>query len=217
MCGIVGYVGPRDATGLLLEGLHRLEYRGYDSAGIAVLYRPSRGGDTELRVHRTAGRVDDLAAGLPSRFRGSPGIGHTRWATHGEPTTANAHPHTDTSGRVAVVHNGIVENADELRAKLAADGVVTTSETDTEVVAHLVAAALDDGATDLEHAVRRALTHVVGTYGLAVVDVRYPDRVVVARNGSPVLLGIGEREMFVASDVAAVAAHTRQVVHLDDG
>ncbi len=221
MCGIVGYVGPRDATGLLLEGLHRLEYRGYDSAGLAVLHRPGgrsrAGAQAELRVHKTAGRVDDLAATLPARFKGSPGIGHTRWATHGEPTMVNAHPHTDASGRIAVVHNGIVENADELRAQLAATGVETVSETDTEVVAHLVAAAYDDGAPDLEQAVRRALARVVGTYGLAVVDARHPDRIVVARNGSPVLLGIGEKEMFVASDVSAVAAHTRSVVHLDDG
>ncbi|TCK20639.1 glutamine--fructose-6-phosphate transaminase (isomerizing) [Pseudonocardia endophytica] len=216
MCGIVGYVGPRDATGPLLEGLHRVEYRGYDSAGVAVLHR-RRGQDAELRVHRTAGRVDDLEASLPARWRGTPGIGHTRWATHGEPTVANAHPHTDVSGRIAVVHNGIVENADELREKLAADGVVTTSDTDTEVIAHLVAAAFDDGAPDLEQAVRRALSRVVGTYGLAVLDAGHPDRVVVARNGSPVLLGIGEREMFVASDVSAVAAHVSQVVYLDDG
>ncbi len=219
MCGIVGYVGPRDATGLLLEGLHRVEYRGYDSAGVAVLHRPggrSRGA-AELKVHRTAGRVDDLEASLPARWKGTPGIGHTRWATHGEPTTGNAHPHTDASGRIAVVHNGIVENADELREHLAADGVTTVSDTDTEVVAHLVAAAFDDGAPDLEQAVRRALARVVGTYGLAVLDERFPDRIVVARNGSPVLLGIGEREMFVASDASAVAAHVRQVVHLDDG
>jgi glucosamine--fructose-6-phosphate aminotransferase (isomerizing) len=194
-----------------------VEYRGYDSAGVAVLHRAGRRGDAELRVHRTAGRVDDLAASLPARWKGTPGIGHTRWATHGEPTRENAHPHTDASGRIAVVHNGIVENADELRAGLAAAGVTTVSDTDTEVVAHLVAAAFDDGAPDLEQAVRRALARVVGTYGLAVLDARHPDRIVVARNGSPVLLGIGEREMFVASDASAVAAHVRQVVHLDDG
>jgi glucosamine--fructose-6-phosphate aminotransferase (isomerizing) len=211
MCGIVGYVGPQDATPILIEGLGRLEYRGYDSAGIAI---DGRGG---LKVRKVSGRVADLAADLPARFKGSPGIGHTRWATHGEPTPENAHPHTDMAGRIAVVHNGIIENADELRAKLVADGVEFTSQTDTETVAHLVAAAFKAGAADLEQAVRTALRQVVGAYGLAVLDAEHPDRIVVARNGSPVLLGVGEKEMFVASDVAALVGYTRQVVYLDDG
>jgi len=211
MCGIVGYVGPQDATPILIEGLGRLEYRGYDSAGIAI---DARGG---LKVRKVSGRVADLAADLPARFKGSPGIGHTRWATHGEPTPENAHPHTDMAGRIAVVHNGIIENADELRAKLVADGVEFTSQTDTETVAHLVAAAFAAGAEDLEQAVRTALRQVVGAYGLAVLDAEHPDRIVVARNGSPVLLGVGEKEMFVASDVAALVGYTRQVVYLDDG
>ncbi|MGI9002120.1 MAG: glutamine--fructose-6-phosphate transaminase (isomerizing) [Pseudonocardia sp.] len=211
MCGIVGYVGAQDATPILLEGLGRLEYRGYDSAGLAV------GTRSGLKVRKVSGRVADLAAELPARFKGSPGIGHTRWATHGEPSEENAHPHTDTTGRIAVVHNGIIENADELRAKLAADGVELTSQTDTETVAHLVAAAFAAGAADLEQAVRQALHNVVGAYGLAVLDAEHPDRIVVARNGSPVLLGVGEREMFVASDVAALIGYTRQVVYLDDG
>ncbi|NYI04356.1 glutamine--fructose-6-phosphate transaminase (isomerizing) [Allostreptomyces psammosilenae] len=231
MCGIVAYIGPRGATGVLLEGLQRLEYRGYDSAGVAVA---ARGG---LRVRKVKGRVADLAAALPAeraaeaadpagggsaRGRGrkaralSVGIGHTRWATHGEPNDVNAHPHLDGSGRIAVVHNGIIENADALRAKLTADGVVFASETDTEVLAHLIAAAAGEGV-ELEEAVRSALTHVVGTYGLAVLDATRPDRVVVARNGSPIVLGIGEKEMFAASDVAALVQYTRQVVHLDDG
>ena len=211
MCGIVGYIGAQDAAPILLEGLGRLEYRGYDSAGVAVI---SRSG---LKVRKSQGRVADLAAGLPARFKGAPGIGHTRWATHGEPTEENAHPHTDTDGRIAVVHNGIIENADELRAKLIADGVEFVSQTDTEVVPHLIAAAFAAGAPDLEHAVSQALRHVVGAYGIAVVDAETPDRIVVARNGSPVLLGVGEREMFVASDVAALVGYTRQVVYLDDG
>ena len=211
MCGIVGYVGPQDAAPILLEGLGRLEYRGYDSAGIAVI---SRGG---LKVRKVSGRVADLAADLPARFKGSPGIGHTRWATHGEPTPENAHPHVDTSGRIAVVHNGIIENADELRAKLTADGVEFSSQTDTETVAHLVAAAFAAGAADLEQAVRQALRQVIGAYGLAIMDAEHPDRIVVARNGSPVLLGVGDKEMFVASDVAALIGYTRQVVYLDDG
>ncbi|HLU54208.1 MAG TPA: glutamine--fructose-6-phosphate transaminase (isomerizing) [Pseudonocardia sp.] len=211
MCGIVGYVGPQDAAPILLEGLGRLEYRGYDSAGIAVR------GRNGLKVRKVSGRVAELAADLPPRFKGSPGIGHTRWATHGEPSETNAHPQTDTAGRIAVVHNGIIENADELRAKLAADGVEFASQTDTETVAHLVAAAFAAGAEDLEQAVRQALRQVVGAYGLAILDAEHPDRIVVARNGSPVLLGVGEKEMFVASDVAALIGYTRQVVYLDDG
>jgi glutamine---fructose-6-phosphate transaminase (isomerizing) len=207
VCGIVAYVGGRDSVPVLLEGLARLEYRGYDSAGIAVL---SRGGD--LRVRKAKGRVAELAADVPARLKGSPGIGHTRWATHGEPSDENAHPHA--CGPIAIVHNGIIENADELRAKLAATGAQFASETDSELVAHLIAAAPGD---DLEEAVRLALKQVVGTYGLAVIDTRSPDRIVVARNGSPVLLGIGDKEMFAASDVAALVRYTRQVVHLDDG
>jgi glucosamine--fructose-6-phosphate aminotransferase (isomerizing) len=210
MCGIVGYVGARDAVPTLLEGLGRLEYRGYDSAGVTVA---ARGG---LRTHKAKGRVDGLAATLPARFTGRTGIGHTRWATHGEPSDANAHPHTDTAGRIAVVHNGIIENAKELRGKLAADGVAFASETDSEVLAHLVAA-IAATTDDLAEAVRLALGQVVGTYGIAVLDAERPDRVVAARNGSPVILGIGEREMYVASDLAALVRHTQQVVHLEDG
>jgi glutamine---fructose-6-phosphate transaminase (isomerizing) len=211
MCGIVGYIGAQEAAPILLEGLGRLEYRGYDSAGVAVV------GRSGLKIHKSQGRVADLAAGLPARFKGAPGIGHTRWATHGEPTAENAHPHTDAAGRIAVVHNGIIENADELRAKLVVDGVEFTSQTDTEVVPHLIAAAFAAGAPDLEHAVCQALRQVVGAYGIAVLSADHPDRIVVARNGSPVLLGVGEREMFVASDVAALVGYTRQVVYLDDG
>src|SRR3954454_21248789 len=211
MCGIVGYIGAQDAAPILLEGLGRLEYRGYDSAGVAAVTKSG------LKIRKSQGRVADLVAGLPARFKGAPGIGHTRWATHGEPTEENAHPHTDAAGRIAVVHNGIIENADELRAKLTVDGVEFTSQTDTEIVAHLIAAAFTAGATDLEQAVRQALRQCVGAYGLAVLDAENPDRIVVARNGSPVLLGVGEKEMFVASDVAALIGHTRQVVYLDDG
>jgi glucosamine--fructose-6-phosphate aminotransferase (isomerizing) len=208
MCGIVGYVGRRDAVPILIEGLHRLEYRGYDSAGVAVCARGA------LRVHKRAGRLRELEASLPARLRGSPGIAHTRWATHGAPTDANAHPQLDPSGRVAVVHNGILENAAALRAALEAEGYAFRSETDTEVLAVLIAAS---PATSLEARVRGALARVEGTYGLAVLDAQEPDRLVVARHGSPVTLGLGEREMFVASDVAALVRHTREVVHLDDG
>jgi glutamine---fructose-6-phosphate transaminase (isomerizing) len=208
MCGIVGYIGKRDAAPILLEGLHRLEYRGYDSAGIAI----ARNG--RLRLAKCKGRVRELEGLLPERFKGSPGIAHTRWATHGEPSDRNAHPHCDGADRVAVVHNGIIENAAALRARLTAEGVVFRSETDTEVLAHLIAAMPE---SPLEDAVRMALRLVSGTYGLAVLDAARPDTLVVARNGSPVVLGIGEREMFVASDPAALVRHTRSVVHLDDG
>ncbi|MFF7993995.1 glutamine--fructose-6-phosphate transaminase (isomerizing) [Kitasatospora xanthocidica] len=211
MCGIVAYIGPKDATPFLLEGLARLEYRGYDSAGVAVT---GRSGGVKLR--KVKGRVADLAAAVPARFKGTTGIGHTRWATHGVPSDANAHPHLDNAERIAVVHNGIIENADELRAKLAADGAVFRSETDTEVLAHLIAAHLTEGG-ELEDAVRAALHRVVGTYGIAVLDGEQPDRIVVARNGSPIVLGIGEKEMFAASDVSALVRYTRQVVHLEDG
>jgi glucosamine--fructose-6-phosphate aminotransferase (isomerizing) len=208
MCGIVGYVGQQDAVPLLTAGLHRLEYRGYDSAGVAVL---TRGG---LRVHKVAGKIRALETTVPKRMKGSVGVGHTRWATHGAPTEDNAHPHTDCSGHLALVHNGIIENAATLRAELVARGHAFRSETDTEVLAHLIEAAED---ATLEQRVRRALAAVRGTYGVAIVDDRTPDRIVVARNGSPVVLGVGEREMFVASDVAALVRHTQKVVHLDDG
>ncbi|WP_042372655.1 glutamine--fructose-6-phosphate transaminase (isomerizing) [Streptacidiphilus neutrinimicus] len=211
MCGIVAYIGGKDAAPILLEGLARLEYRGYDSAGVAVT-----GKTGALRLVKKKGRVADLAAAVPARFKGTTGIGHTRWATHGEPSDANSHPHLDGAERFAVVHNGIIENAEELRAKLEGEGVVFASETDTEVLAHLIAAHAKD-ADELEDAVRGALARVVGTYGIAVLDAERPDRIVVARNGSPIVLGIGEKEMFAASDVAALVRYTRQVVHLDDG
>ncbi|MBO3752893.1 glutamine--fructose-6-phosphate transaminase (isomerizing) [Streptosporangiaceae bacterium NEAU-GS5] len=210
MCGIVAYVGPKDAAPILLEGLQRLEYRGYDSAGLAVV-----NGKT-LKTRKVKGRVADLAAAMPARFKGGLGIGHTRWATHGVPSDLNAHPHVDADERIAVVHNGIIENAAELRRKLEADGVVFASETDTEVLAHLIARTADE-TSSLEDAVRLALKSVVGTYGIAVVDAQRPGEVVVARNGSPIVLGIGEKEMFAASDVAALIRYTRQVVHLEDG
>ncbi len=207
MCGIVGYVGRQDAVPVLVEGLARLEYRGYDSAGVAVVKNGS------LRMHKAEGKVRGLAAGLPKRLTGPTGIAHTRWATHGEPSDRNAHPHLDASGRIAVVHNGILENAADLREELEDAGVTFASDTDTEVLAHLIALA----DTDLESAVRAALARVEGTYGLAVLDAREPGRIIAARNGSPVILGIGDKEMFVASDVAALVRHTHQVAYLDDG
>jgi glutamine---fructose-6-phosphate transaminase (isomerizing) len=210
MCGIVGYVGGQQAAPLLLEGLGRLEHRGYDSAGLAVL----GGGRERLRVAKRAGRVRDLAERLPKRFAGKVGVGHTRWATHGPANDVNAHPHTDAGGEVAVVHNGIIDNAAALRAELAGAGVELVSDTDTEVLAHLVGRS---GADTLEGKVAEALARVEGTYGLAVVHAAYPDRIVVARNGSPLIVGIGEHEMFVASDLAALVRYTTRVAHLDDG
>jgi glucosamine--fructose-6-phosphate aminotransferase (isomerizing) len=212
MCGIVGYIGRRPALPILIEGLHQLEYRGYDSAGVA-LAQPDA-----LSVSKRQGRVRDLEAVLPSSrsraAKATAGIAHTRWATHGEPSDRNAHPHTDGSGRIAIVHNGIIENAEALRARLIADGVTFTSDTDSEVLAHLIAAM---PANSLVDAVRAALRLVTGAWGLAVIDASRPDSIVVARNGSPVAIGIGEREMFVASDPAALVRYTKSVVHLDDG
>ena len=208
MCGIVGYIGNQNAAPLLIEGLSRLEYRGYDSAGIAVL------GGRGAQVFRSVGRVRDLEASLPRRLAGKVGIGHTRWATHGPATEDNAHPQTSEDRRISVVHNGIIDNAAALRERLDARGVKFTSETDTEVIAHLVARS---EASTLEGAVLDVLSRITGTYAIAVLDERHPDRLVVARNGSPLILGVGDREMFVASDLAALVRHTTSVVHLDDG
>jgi glutamine---fructose-6-phosphate transaminase (isomerizing) len=208
MCGLVGYVGSQKAGPILLEGLSRLEHRVYDSAGIAVL------GAKGTQVCRKVGRVRDLESFLPKRLTGKVGIGHTRWATYGPVTEENAHPHTSEDGRISVVHNGIIDNAASLRERLAAKGVAFTSETDTEVIAHLVALSAAD---TLEGSVLDALSRVTGTYALAVIDERHPDRVVAARNGSPLILGVGDHEMFVASDLAALVRHTTSVVELDDG
>ncbi|CCH30032.1 glutamine--fructose-6-phosphate transaminase (isomerizing) [Actinosynnema sp. NPDC047251] len=204
MCGIVGYVGARDATQLLLEGLHRLEYRGYDSAGIAVA-------GAGLHLVKTAGRVADLRRVVPDDVAGTVGIAHTRWATHGEPTDRNAHPHV--AGRIAIVHNGVFENSERLRRQLTEDGVALASDTDSEVLAHLVARST---AATLEDAVREALGQVEGTYGVIVMDADRPGELVAARRGSPVVLGVGEHEMLVASDVTALVRFTQQVIYLDD-
>lgn len=208
MCGIVGYIGPKDCVPILLEGLARVEYRGYDSTGIAII-----SGGT-IKVHKKKGKLREMEATLPKRLSAKVGIGHTRWATHGEPSDANAHPHLDTAGHLALIHNGIIENATELRASLEAQGIVFRSETDTEVLVHLLSLA-EPG--DLEDRLRAVLALVVGTYGIAVIDANQPDRIVVARNGSPVIIGIGDKEMFVASDVSAIVRHTQQVIHLEDG
>jgi glutamine---fructose-6-phosphate transaminase (isomerizing) len=209
MCGIVGYIGPRQAAGLLLEGLRRLEYRGYDSAGIAVVN--GRG----LQIMKAAGKLSVLEGQLNDDMpKGTIGIGHTRWATHGAPTTTNAHPHTDQSGRIAVIHNGIIENSGAIRKALEQRGHTFKSDTDTEVLAHLVGEFYEG---NLEEAVANALRDVEGAYGLAFISSEEPGVLVAARNGSPLLVGVGENEWFVASDASPLLQHTRSVVYLDDG
>ena len=209
MCGIIGYVGPRQCAELIIDGLRRLEYRGYDSAGIAVLK------DGVLETRRAAGKLDRLASALAVEpLAGTTGIGHTRWATHGAPTEQNAHPHR--AGGVVVVHNGIIENHLELKHALIAEGRQFTSETDTEIVAHLVCRERERGLA-LPEAVRQALTHVHGAYAIAVLDEATPDMVVAAKNASPLVVGLGDGENFLASDIPAILAHTRRMVFLDEG
>jgi glucosamine--fructose-6-phosphate aminotransferase (isomerizing) len=213
MCGIVGYVGSKKAGPILLQGLKRLEYRGYDSAGMAVL-----DGDSGLHVVKRPGKISQLQAALRDEpLHGSCGIAHTRWATHGAPNRVNAHPHLAGNGEIALVHNGIIENAAALKVRLESMGCVFVSETDTEALAHLVDRMWPEGGT-LEDAVAEALRLVEGAYGIAVISSRDPDKIVVARNGSPLLVGVGRNgEMLAGSDAAAVIAHTREVVYLNDG
>ena len=213
MCGIVGYIGPRTATPLLIEGLKRLEYRGYDSAGVVL-----QNGGATLEMRKAAGKISMLEAAVErAPVHGTVGIAHTRWATHGAPNECNAHPHTDCTDSIALVHNGIIENATPLRQMLEDQGHIFKSETDTEVLAHLIEASLgDDGAT-LEEAVIECLHMVEGTYGIAVLSTRDRDKIVAARKGSPLLIGVGEGEYYVASDVSAILEHTRNVIYLDDG
>src|SRR5918994_63897 len=210
MCGIVGYVGPRDAAPILLEGLRRLEYRGYDSAGIALL---TEAGD--VFVEKKAGKLTNLTehlnGGAPA---GHQGIAHTRWATHGRPNDLNAHPHTDCSGRLALIHNGIIENYRELKDRLQAGGHRFTSETDTEVLAHLIEEAYDG---DLVDAVRTALKEVRGAYAIGVMHHDHPDRIVGARMNVPLIVGLGQGEAFLARDVPAILEHTKNVVILQEG
>ncbi len=209
MCGIVGYVGHRDAVPLILDGLRRLEYRGYDSAGLAVV----RNGEIVRR--RSAGKLCNLAASLAQEpLAGEWGLGHTRWATHGRPTEENAHPHLDCTGRIVVVHNGIIENHLELKTRLAAEGHRFVTQTDTEVVAHLVES-LYRGS--LEEATRSALAQVQGVYALVLMHRDEPHRLVAARMGPPLVIGFGEREHYVASDIPALLPHTRQFLFLGDG
>jgi len=213
MCGIVGYVGPRDATPIILEGLKRLEYRGYDSAGLAVVQA-----DGAIGVRREAGKLSGLVEMVAADpVNGHIGIGHTRWATHGEPSRRNAHPHVGVTGEVAAVHNGIIENFLPLRQELEAEGRRFASETDSEVVVHLVEAYMAGGA-DLERAVRQALTHIKGANAFVFLSSREPDKLVTARigNAGGITVGVGDGEMFIASDIPAILEHTRDMIFIED-
>jgi glucosamine--fructose-6-phosphate aminotransferase (isomerizing) len=208
MCGIFGYLGGRAASPLLLEGLRRLEYRGYDSAGIAIL-------NSEITLKKCIGRVADLESIVPNELPGNIGIAHTRWATHGGVTDANAHPHMSEDGKIAIIHNGIIENSRALRNWLTAEGIILQSDTDSEVLAHLIHRAAEDGLSPVD-SVRRALSHTRGTWGLCALFAE--ERIIVcARNGSPLVIGIGDGESFVASDPHALSPHTQQVMFLEDG
>ncbi len=211
MCGIIGYVGTKPVVSVLLDGLKRLEYRGYDSAGIAVV------ADGQLELRRTSGKLSNLEVAIQQApLTGSYGIGHTRWATHGRPTEENAHPHRDASGRVVVVHNGIIENYLSLKRALEREGHAFVTQTDTEVIAHLIGKYRQAGLT-LADAVRQAVAELSGMFALAVISADEPDTIVAARLGPPVIIGLGQQENFVASDVTAILQHTREVVFLEDG
>jgi glucosamine--fructose-6-phosphate aminotransferase (isomerizing) len=208
MCGIVGYIGKKEAAPILLNGLKRLEYRGYDSAGIAIMNGKGP------QVIKEVGKILNLENAINSTtIKGTIGIGHTRWATHGEPNRVNAHPHWDGSGDIVVIHNGIIENYASLKTMLTEKGHIFKSETDTEILAHLIQEFYE---TDMEEAIRQALHEVEGTYGLAVMSKNEPDKIFVARKGSPIVIGIGKGEYFVASDVTPLISHTRDVFYLED-
>lgn len=215
MCGIVGYIGYRDAYPILIKGLHRLEYRGYDSAGVALL-----AGDHKMNIYKSKGKVSNLEESAASKdISGHIGIAHTRWATHGEPSTLNAHPHVSQNGRLALVHNGIIENYSNLKTFLEGKGFSFKSSTDTEVLVQLIQFIQDEYAKDLEGAVVSALRRVTGAYAIAVVDKENPDKIVVARKSSPLVVGIGEdlKEFFLASDALPIVEYTKQMVYLNDG
>ncbi|NUM80410.1 glutamine--fructose-6-phosphate transaminase (isomerizing) [bacterium] len=210
MCGIIGYVGKRNVLPIIMNGLKRMEYRGYDSAGLAIIE------DDHLEIRKSAGKLSELENIVKTeKFRGTVGIGHTRWATHGVPNTNNAHPHIGDRGDIAIIHNGIIENYAALKIELQKKGHSFHTDTDTETVVHLIEEFYEN-SNDLETAVREALLCVKGTYGIAVVSARDPYKIVVARHGSPLVLGQGNDEFFAASDASAIVAHTRQVVYLED-
>jgi len=208
MCGIVGYIGENKAAPILINGIRRLEYRGYDSSGISIIE------DSKMLCERSVGFISELEKKIDGKFsKGTLGIVHTRWATHGAPTIENAHPHTDCTGKISIVHNGIIENYNYLKAKLKKEGHIFKSETDSEVIAHLIESHFEGV---LEDAVRLALKEVEGAYGLAIISLDEPGKLVAARRGSPLIVGVGEREHYVTSDVAAILEYTKEVVYLDD-
>src|ERR1700751_424223 len=217
MCGIVGYVGKKQVVPVIIDGLRRLEYRGYDSAGIAV------GGNGEgLQIRRAEGKLRNLEDVIRNKpLDGTYGIGHTRWATHGRPSEENAHPHRDCTGKIVVVHNGIVENYLQLKKKLTEEGHKFTTETDTEIIAHLVERYFvqtgNGHRPSLEEAVRKAVKELSGVFALVVIAIDDPNKIVAARNGPPVVIGLGKNEFFVASDVPAILYHTRDLFFLGDG
>jgi glucosamine--fructose-6-phosphate aminotransferase (isomerizing) len=211
MCGIVGYIGPKNVVSVIIEGLRKLEYRGYDSAGIAVVDQ-----DGTLQLRRASGKLRNLEEVIKrSPLEGTYGIGHTRWATHGRPTEENAHPHRDCTGQLVVVHNGIIENYLELKEKLQAEGHKFVTETDTEVVAHLVEKYMKD--LPLEEAVRKSLKELRGIYALVFLSANDPHKIVAARLGPPSVIGLGDGEYFIASDIPALLEHTREMFFLADG
>lgn len=210
MCGIVGYIGFRDAWPIVIKGLHRLEYRGYDSAGVALI-------NGELRLFKKAGKVSDLEKSVEAEnLNGKIGMGHTRWATHGEPSDRNSHPHTSGNGKLAIIHNGIIENYSSLKETLISRGHVFKSDTDTEVLIHLIEDIQQETGLDLREAVRVALTRVIGAYAIVIMDNSDPDELIATRKGSPMVLGVGEGEYFIASDASPIIEYTKNVIYLND-
>src|SRR5436305_13115113 len=213
MCGIVGYVGNKQVVPVIIEGLKRLEYRGYDSAGIAVA-----GNGEGLQIRRAEGKLRNLEEAIRLKpLDGTYGIGHTRWATHGRPTEENAHPHRDCTGKIVVVHNGIIENFLPLKHQLQSEDHVFVTETDTEVIAHLIEKYLEASEGHLEAAVRRTAMELRGIYALAIMSADEPEKIIAAHQGRPIVIGLGQNEYFVASDIPPVLNHTRDVFYLGDG
>ncbi|MFW5645629.1 MAG: class II glutamine amidotransferase, partial [Bacteroidota bacterium] len=210
MCGIVGYIGTKEAFPIVVNGLKRLEYRGYDSAGVSIL-------EGRIKTYKKKGKVSDLENETRNKdLKGTIAIGHTRWATHGEPNDVNAHPHTSMNGTFTIIHNGIIENYSTLKTKLEESGYIFKSETDTEVLANLIEYVYSKGQLEAEIAVRLALTKVVGAYGLVVMCANEPDKLIAARKSSPLVLGVGDGEYFLASDATPIVEHTKSVIYLNN-
>ena len=210
MCGIVGYIGYRDAYPIVIKGLHRLEYRGYDSAGVALINK-------ELKVYKKAGKVDDLEKFVKDvDLSGSIGMGHTRWATHGAPSDRNSHPHSSGNRKLTIIHNGIIENYGIIKETLTAKGHIFKSDTDTEVLIHLIEDIQQSAGLDLREAVRVALNKVIGAYAIVIMSADEPDELIAARKGSPMVIGVGKGEYFIASDATPIVEYTKNVIYLND-